>query len=99
MPPAGSELTVPESERPYTHALDRVAAGIGIYLVRENKLRKVFLLNLFSQRILLILFRFMPLCYIKYDQYYSLTQHFNSCHPMLHVSVLRTIIRHYFTKK
>jgi hypothetical protein len=30
MPPAGFELTIPVSERPHTHALDRAAKGIGI---------------------------------------------------------------------
>jgi hypothetical protein len=29
MPPAGFELTIPVSERPKTHALDRAATGIG----------------------------------------------------------------------
>jgi hypothetical protein len=29
MPPAGFEPTIPLSERPQTHALDRVATGIG----------------------------------------------------------------------
>jgi hypothetical protein len=29
MPPAGFEPTVPASERPQTHALDRVATAIG----------------------------------------------------------------------
>jgi hypothetical protein len=72
-------------------------------LVREDKLRNLFLLIFFVQPkknvYYLILFWFMPLCYIKYNQYYNLTQHFNVCHPMLHVSVQQTIIRHYFTKK
>ena len=29
MPPAGFEPAIPASERPQTHALDRVATGIG----------------------------------------------------------------------
>jgi hypothetical protein len=29
MPPAGFEPTIPASERPQTHALDRVATGVG----------------------------------------------------------------------
>ena len=29
MPPAGFEPTIPASERPQTHALDRAATGIG----------------------------------------------------------------------
>jgi hypothetical protein len=29
MPPVGFELTIPVSERPQTHALDRTATGIG----------------------------------------------------------------------
>ena len=29
MPPTGFELATPASERPQTHALDRVATGIG----------------------------------------------------------------------
>jgi len=29
MPPAGFELEIPASERPQTHALDRMATGIG----------------------------------------------------------------------
>jgi hypothetical protein len=32
MPPAGFEPTIPASERPQTHALDRAAIGIGIHL-------------------------------------------------------------------
>ena len=32
MPPAGFEPTIPSSERPQTHALDRAATGIGIYI-------------------------------------------------------------------
>ena len=42
MPPAGFEPTIPASERPQTHALDRTATGIGfntiynyIYYVRQ----------------------------------------------------------------
>jgi len=30
MPPAGLEPTIPASEQPQTHVLDRVATGIGI---------------------------------------------------------------------
>jgi hypothetical protein len=30
MPPAGFKPTIPASERPQTHALDRAATGIGI---------------------------------------------------------------------
>ena len=30
MPPAGFEPAIPASERPQTHALDRLAAGIGV---------------------------------------------------------------------
>ena len=29
MPPVGFETTIPESERPQTHALDRAAIGTG----------------------------------------------------------------------
>jgi hypothetical protein len=29
MPPAGFETAIPASERPQTHALERVATGIG----------------------------------------------------------------------
>jgi hypothetical protein len=29
MPPAGFEPTIPASERPHTHVLDRAATGIG----------------------------------------------------------------------
>ena len=29
MPPAGFELTIPARDRPQTHAVDRVATGIG----------------------------------------------------------------------
>jgi sensor histidine kinase YesM len=32
MPPAGFELTIPASERPQTHALDRAATGICIHV-------------------------------------------------------------------
>jgi hypothetical protein len=32
MPPAGSELAIPASEQPPTHALDRAASGIVIIL-------------------------------------------------------------------
>ena len=34
--PVGLEPTVPESERPRTHALDRVATGIGKNVIREH---------------------------------------------------------------
>jgi hypothetical protein len=30
MPPVGFELTIPQSARPQTHALDRAATGIGV---------------------------------------------------------------------
>jgi hypothetical protein len=33
MPPAGFEPTIPVSERPQTHALDRTATGIGSYSI------------------------------------------------------------------
>ena len=33
MPPVGFEPTIPASERPQTHALDRAATGIDIYLL------------------------------------------------------------------
>jgi len=35
MPPTGLEPTIPASERPQTHALDRVAGGTGIESVRN----------------------------------------------------------------
>jgi len=35
MPPAGLEPTIPASERPQTHAVDRTATGIGIESVRS----------------------------------------------------------------
>jgi hypothetical protein len=35
MPPVGFEHAVPVSERPKTHALDRTATGIGLYLLLE----------------------------------------------------------------
>jgi len=31
MPPVGFESTIPASEQPQTHALDRAATGIGAY--------------------------------------------------------------------
>jgi hypothetical protein len=31
MPPVGFEPTIPASERPQIHALDRAAIGMGIY--------------------------------------------------------------------
>jgi len=37
MPPAGFEPTIPASERPQTHALDRAADGIGsptLYMIK-----------------------------------------------------------------
>jgi hypothetical protein len=36
MPPEGFELTIPASERPQTHALQRAATGIGTYLPPTN---------------------------------------------------------------
>jgi hypothetical protein len=33
MPPAGFETTIPASQRPKTHALDRAVTGIGVYLL------------------------------------------------------------------
>jgi hypothetical protein len=33
MPPAGFETTIPVSERPQTHALDRTATGIGYVFI------------------------------------------------------------------
>ena len=41
MPPAGFELTIPASERPKTHALDRAATGIGVYtyIIKVNPVR------------------------------------------------------------
>jgi hypothetical protein len=41
MPPAGFELTIPASERPLIHALDRKATGIGI---NKFALDKIFLI-------------------------------------------------------
>jgi hypothetical protein len=38
MPPAGLEPTIPASERPQTHALDRAAAGIGTVCNRGHLL-------------------------------------------------------------
>ena len=32
MPPAGFEPTIPASEQPQTHALDRAATGIGKFI-------------------------------------------------------------------
>jgi hypothetical protein len=37
MPPAGFEPTIPASERPQTHALDRAATGIGRYTLYRGK--------------------------------------------------------------
>ena len=34
VPPVGFEPTIPASERPHTHALDRAATGIGIMLIK-----------------------------------------------------------------
>ena len=36
MTPAGLEQTIPRSERPPTHALDRAAAGTGSYILLAN---------------------------------------------------------------
>jgi len=36
MPPAGFEISIPASERPQTHALDRNAAGINLVLLIEK---------------------------------------------------------------
>jgi hypothetical protein len=33
MPPAGLERTIPASERPQTHTLDRAATGIGYEVI------------------------------------------------------------------
>jgi hypothetical protein len=38
MPPAGLGPTIPVSERPQTHALDRAATGIGDYEIWREKL-------------------------------------------------------------
>jgi hypothetical protein len=37
MPPMGFEPAIPESERPQTHALDRVATGTGLETIRCDK--------------------------------------------------------------
>jgi hypothetical protein len=37
MPPVGVEPTIPVSERPQTHALDRAATGIGMDVVTKTK--------------------------------------------------------------
>jgi hypothetical protein len=39
MPPAGFEPTIPASERPQTHALDRAATGIGWDIYSVDRLR------------------------------------------------------------
>ena len=39
MPPAGFEPTIPASERPQTHALDRAATGIGWDRTRTSAVR------------------------------------------------------------
>jgi hypothetical protein len=39
--PAGFDPSLPASERPQTHALDRVATGIGVSNVGVNKPRKI----------------------------------------------------------
>jgi len=39
MPLAGLELAVPTSERPHTHAVDRVATGIGNCILRALGVR------------------------------------------------------------
>jgi hypothetical protein len=36
MPPAGIEPSIPASERPQTHALDRTATGIGPRLITQT---------------------------------------------------------------
>jgi hypothetical protein len=37
MPPAGFEPTIPANERSQTHALDRVAIGIGVaIIIKQN---------------------------------------------------------------
>jgi hypothetical protein len=41
MPPAGFEPTIPVSERPQTHALDRAATGIGVNLHKFIKNMKI----------------------------------------------------------
>ena len=45
MPLAGFELTIPASERPLTHALDRVAIRIGTYLELIVEILKLILHN------------------------------------------------------
>jgi hypothetical protein len=40
MPPAVFELTIPASEKPQTHALDRAATWIAIYIVFIYLLRR-----------------------------------------------------------
>jgi hypothetical protein len=37
MPPVGFEPTIPASERPKTHTLDRAASGIGLSAINGNK--------------------------------------------------------------
>ena len=41
MPPVGIEPTIPASEQPQTHALDRAATRTGLHLVNELKCMKV----------------------------------------------------------
>jgi hypothetical protein len=37
MPPTVFELTIPASERPSTHALDRAATGLDFYFLQKKK--------------------------------------------------------------
>ena len=39
MPPAGFEPTIPASERPQTHALDRATTGVGARRMMSMKIR------------------------------------------------------------
>ena len=41
MPPVGFEPTIPVSERPKTHALDRTATGIGVLEVYLEKIDQI----------------------------------------------------------
>ena len=41
MPPAGFEPTIPASEQPQTHALDRAATGIGSNIMRTINWKQI----------------------------------------------------------
>jgi hypothetical protein len=57
MPPAGFEPSIPASERPQTHVLDRAAAGIGDYVDTKYKTLRSPLLWDTKQRMAVISYR------------------------------------------